>query len=390
MARVSKPNHASPPSPTEPMNFLILGDGAEEHAWAIAIRAHDEHRLWLAYPGFDDLDDVPRPLDFEDALARAGIEAAIVGGPLADRGEWLRRVAAVGLPAICLHPPGDDSEAYYQVALSRAETGAILVPDLPARLHPGVESLRRALGGPDLGGFRGLRHEAPAADRDLARHAFSRTVDVVRSLLGEVEAVTATGDPPGEHPDENLVVQLRGPEARRAEVRLWAGPPEPARLVLAGESGTLTLEYDPDLAGPSRLIGRSPNGGEQVTDIGPWDRHGAILGVLEAAVAGRAAHPDLLDGTRAMELAEATVRSLRRGRTVDLHYEEISEAGTFKSVMTSTGCVLLLSILFVLPAALAGPALGLGWTIFIAYAIPPLLVVFILLQTLRFAVRDRK
>jgi myo-inositol 2-dehydrogenase/D-chiro-inositol 1-dehydrogenase len=95
----------------------------------------------------------------------------------------------------------------------------------------------------------------------------------------------------------------------------------------------------------------------------------------------------LHDATRAMELAEATVRSLRRGRTVDLHYESISEESNFKSVMTSTGCMILIGALFAVLIALAGPPLGYRWTIFIAYLIPPVLVIFVVLQALRFAVR---
>lgn len=372
------------------MNFLILGDGAEEHAWARAIERHAEHQLWAAFPGFADFADVARPRDFDDALALAGVEAVLVGGDIEVRVEWLRRVAAAGLPAICLHPPGDDSEAYYQVALSRAETGAVLVPDLPARLHPGVTLVRRALENSELGLFRGIRHESSAgpSDGDLTRHVFSRTVDLVRSLLGEVEAVTGTGDPPGQRPDQNLVVQLRGPETRRAEVRIVAGPAEPARLIVSGDQGSLTLEYDPTLTGQARLVRRTSSGEQSVTELEPWDPHAAILGVLTRSLAGSDARPSLLDGTRAMELAEATARSLRRGRTVDLHYEEISEASNFKSVMTSTGCMLLLGIMVALPAALAGPALGWNWTLYIAYAIPPLLVLFMLMQSLRFAVRE--
>ena len=367
------------------MNFLILGDGAEEHAWARTLARHAEHQLLAAFPGLDDLAGVPEPRDLDDALATAGVEAVVVGGDLEFRGEALRRVAAAGLPAHCLHPPGPDSEAYYQVALSREESGAVIVPDLPVRLHPGVGEIRHALNLQKLGAFRALRHESPAGPEgvDLARHALPRVVDVIRSIVGEIEALTATGDPPGEHPTDELIVHLRGPQARRAEVRLWAGPYEPARLIALGTEGTLTLEYDPTFHGPARLIHKRTSGQETVTELGPWDPHEAMLGVLADAIARREAHPDLLDGTRATELGVAAVRILPRGRTMDLHYEEISEAGAFKSVMTSFGCVLLLGALVALPAALIGPALGMAWTLYIAYAIPPALILFVLLQSLR-------
>jgi predicted dehydrogenase len=370
------------------MNFLILGDGPEERSWAAAIERRPGHRLVAAYPGFPE---TPRPRDLDDALAVAGVEAVVVGGASDVRAEVLRRVAAEGFPAICLHPPGPDSEAYYQVSLSRAETGAVLVPDLPLRLHPGIARMRRALEAQELGAFRGLRYEAAvdAAVGDLARFHFARVVDVVRSLLGEIEAVTATGDPPGEHPDESLVVQLRGAGGRRAEVRLSAGPPTLPRIVLTGAEGSLALALGAtdNLGGTARITLDTRDGGETVTTLDPWDPRGDILDVLAAARAGRRVHPDLGDGTRAMEVAEAAVRSLRRGRTVELHYEEISEAGTFKSVMTSLGCLILLSILVVLPVALVGPALGIGWTIYLAYIVPPALLGFLLLQLLRFAAR---
>jgi myo-inositol 2-dehydrogenase/D-chiro-inositol 1-dehydrogenase len=275
------------------------------------------------------------------------------------------------------------------VALSREETGAVVVPDLPDRLHPGVVLMRQALGRDELGPLRVLRHESPAGPEgtDLARQAFPRVVDVVRAVLGEVEALTATGDPPGEHPSEELVVQLRVPSSRRAEVRLWAGGPGPSRLVAQGAAGSLTLEYHPALASPARLVRSNAEGTETVTALDAWDPHAALLDVLIVAVAGREVHPNLLDGTRATELAEAAVRSLRRGRTVELHYEQISETSSFKSVMTSLGCVVLLAILVVLPAALAGPALGFRWTIYVAYLIPPALVLFVLLQSLRLVIR---
>jgi predicted dehydrogenase len=373
------------------MNFFIIGDGPEELAWARTIVADGRHHLVSAYPGFDELPGIPRPGDFEAGLAMAAVEAVVVGGALDDRGESLRRVAAAGLPAVCLHPPGEDAEAYYQVALSHEETGAIVVPNLPTRLHPGIDSLRGAIDGTELGMFRSLLIEWSAVpeDGDLAREVFPRLVDLVRALIGEIEAVTATGNPPGTRPTESLVVQMRGPDARHAEIRIETGPATPGRFVVKGAEGSLALEVDPDFEGTARVVRRTSRSGEGTTELAPWDPHAAILAVLAGSIESpdQAIHPDLIDATRAMELSEATVRSLRRGRTVDLHYEEISEAGTFKGVMTSVGCVLLMTVLAALPVALVGPALGYPWTIYIAYAIPPVLVIFVLMQLLRFAVR---
>ena len=388
------------------MNVLILGDGTEERAWASWFSAHPQHHLEAVYPGFagDDFADTHVAGDLDEALATAGIDLAVVGGPLAFRGEALRRAAAEGLAILCIHPPGADSEAYYQVALSRAETGAVVVPDLPLRLHPGVARLQEAIARGELGAVRGIRHECPAnpADGELARTSFPRMVDVVRALLGEIEALTASGDPPGEHPDIELVVQIRGGQGRRAEVRIWTGHAEPARLSVNGSDGLLTLEYDPSFREPARLIHRAgPPGGEQIDDLGPWDSHAAIMETLLGCFASRGRQlvtepsPNLNDGTRAMELSEAVVRSLRRGRTIDLHYEAISEDASFKSIMTSTGCMILMAALLILPLALAGPALGINWTIYLAYLIPPVLVLFVVFQVLRIGIRkddgvDRK
>ena len=317
----------------------------------------------------------------------------IVGGPIEQRGESLRRCAAEGLAVICLHPPGADSEPYYQVALSRGETGAVIVPDLPLRLHPGVAFLREAMNTGALGAFRGIRLEAVFRGEgvDLARVVFPRLVDVIRAILGEIEGLSATGDPPGDHPDLELIVQLRAAEKRRAELRIRAGHESTNRLALSGASGTWTLEFDSTLDHPAVLVRQAASEQLERQTLEPWDAHEAIFGSLLAACGRREKSdppgPSLHDGTRAMELAEATARSLRKGRTVDLYYEPISEEANFKSVMTSTGCMLFIGALLILPLALAGPPLGFPWTIYIAYLIPPLLVLFVILQALRLAVR---
>ncbi len=65
----------------------------------------------------------------------------------------------------------------------------------------------------------------------------------------------------------------------------------------------------------------------------------------------------------------------------------MSEDATFKSVMTSTGCMIFLAALLLLPLALAGPPLGLTGRSSSPTSFPRSLVFFIILQSLRVVVR---
>ena len=138
---------------------------------------------------------------------------------------------------------------------------------------------------------------------------------------------------------------------------------------------------------PARLVRKFASGSEEVTELGPWDAKAAILRALEEAGPDREPSPGLLDGTRAMELAEAAARSLRRARTIDLDYEEMSEVGNFKSVMTSVGCGLLVAAILVMAIAAAGKNLGFEWAVYLPWVLPPLLVVFALFQLVRYGIK---
>src|SRR5262249_40413807 len=159
-------------------------------------------------------------------------------------------------------------------------------------------------------------------------------------------------------PDSELIVHLRSASSLRAEVRIRSGPAAPSRLTLPGSLGSLILEVDPWHPEGASLVRSVSSPATVPVDLPFWDPHEAILSVLAASMGRREARdlpsPSLLDGTRAMELSEAANRSLRRGRTVEMYYETISEEAAFKSVMTSTGCLVFLATLLVLPLAMAG------------------------------------
>ena len=156
------------------MNILIFGNGPEEKRWAESILAREGDRLAGAFPGFEELPDLPGKKDLDEALTLNGVDAAIVGGDFELRAEGLRKVAAMGIPALVLHPPGENADPYYIVSMSKRETGALVVPCLAARLHPGIETLDEALGSNALGAFRELRLEIVENEEGLVERAFPR------------------------------------------------------------------------------------------------------------------------------------------------------------------------------------------------------------------------
>ena len=81
------------------MNVVILGNGDEELAWAHWVLGQDELHLIATFPGFSEagLEAVSLAKDLDDLLARPGIDVAIVGGPIEQRGESLRRCRCRGL-----------------------------------------------------------------------------------------------------------------------------------------------------------------------------------------------------------------------------------------------------------------------------------------------------
>ena len=93
-----------------------------------------------------------------------------------------------------------------------------------------------------------------------------------------------------------------------------------------------------------------------------------------------------------LELAEAVKKSLKRRRTVDVHFDTGSERGVFKSQMTAMGCGVLTFMMFGMVAYLVIAQLTSlpGWVLHTARIlwIAPL-IIFLLAQFLLLVARDR-
>jgi hypothetical protein len=182
---------------------------------------------------------------------------------------------------------------------------------------------------------------------------FARDADLLRFLGVEVTQLGAMGSPGRTASGDfaaynNLAVQMAGAENRL--LRWWvasADEPFGGRLTLSGARGkaVLTMPQQPVL--PSN--GQSPwrleirTGGEpQIREVANWDPHLASLAELRSALDSPQTPSRWPDAARTVELAETIDRSLAKGRTIVLYEQEYSAAATFKGLMTSLGCALLL------------------------------------------------
>ncbi|MCA9269630.1 MAG: hypothetical protein KDA41_14210, partial [Planctomycetales bacterium] len=153
--------------------------------------------------------------------------------------------------------------------------------------------------------------------------------------------------------------------------------PADAQLQITGDAGVATLTLSPSgawqlkLRGPDGAVMHEASGLPQPSPTGPLE---PLLSSWKSVC-------------HTADLAEASLRSLKRGRTIQVFFDEPSEQQTFKSVMAAGGCLLLLAAPAVLALFTVIDALGLSplsssmFRLWPLYLLAPV-VLFLLLQVL--------
>lgn len=108
---------------------------------------------------------------------------------------------------------------------------------------------------------------------------------------------------------------------------------------------------------------------------------------MALAIGRAAASPDWVDASRAIELSETIDRSLAKGRTIELYYEDYTEQGTFKGTMASVGCGLLMLTLGLLVFVALAEQMGLPFLKYWPHVVVGGLAVFLLAQLLMLVFR---
>ncbi|RLS34558.1 MAG: hypothetical protein DWH79_04065 [Planctomycetota bacterium] len=312
----------------------------------------------------------PRAVPWESLLDTEGCDAVLVGadGWNETRAEAVRKLVQAGRTLVLSHPLEMSMLWAYELDMIRRDSGAILIPVLPDRLHPFIHRLRLWIDSQSVpGGVESIGMERRLRDRsrESVQSHFCRDADLVRELAGAPVRLSTLGAADADQAWSTLAVGLTAPghPPVRWQVVRSESPGLTITATAASGSVSIGIPADPPAGESSLWSWTGPGAPDTQT---PFDGGAAILARLRMAVSpGHQTDVDQSltlplcaswdDAARGIELAETISRSLAKGRGIDLHQEEFTEIGTFKGTMASLGCgIILLALMFVVLATLLG------------------------------------
>jgi hypothetical protein len=342
-------------------------------------------------------------------IGRGGKEIATAAGfdHVERRADQLRKLAQAAVPMIVVCP-ACEAIVGFEIEMIRRDTKAVIVPYASGATHPAIDRLEELVSwgeGSPLGKVEQISLEREQADRsrEAVLVQLARDVTLLRTLIGPVQTVSASGppatvgrDPLGPKPKElpslaNLSVHFGGNEGLAAR---WSMAPalgaNQAQMTVISQRGKAALNM--------------PESGQWTLDMSamaaateplrPHNEAADLFSKLSHAIATDEFYDDeaWLAVCRDQEAAEAVDRSLARGRTIELFNEEHTEEESFKGVMAMGGCLLLVAALGVLFIAVIVEGLQLPmrswplWRLWPFYLLAPI-AAFLLLQLLQLVVK---
>ncbi len=295
------------------------------------------------------------------------------------RAEQVNLLVKNGIAVLTTFPLVESVLSYYEIDMSRTESGAVLW-----HFNPLIEevSLRKQCeawirdGHPQLGRIEQIVWERPLRDRSREQVLwhFARDVEWLARVAGRLDRLGAHGSPDEHVTYSGLSVQMLG--ERKLPVRWSVGPGEQSfspRMELFAEQGKLTIEFDLDA---KQIHFETIQAVQSQSTSAPMSDSGSsamsrFVAAVENQDSTESTWPDAL---RAMELTDTIEISLRRGRMIDVHPQQLTEQLAFKGTMSAVGCGALMVLP---PILLLGGWLGAILGVPLAHYWPHLLLVFL-------------
>ncbi|MCX7423196.1 MAG: hypothetical protein NT013_27175 [Planctomycetia bacterium] len=349
------------------MNFALLGDDPAALPLIDAVQQAGHKLVRVALADTLHLRSavvaVLTPNSWEELLIDAAVEAVIVAGDSDDVQTAAKQLASSGKPLLIVPQADFGTGCGYELSLIRDDSHVVLMPAFVHRAEVDLLSLSERLTSGELGAVRRIQIDVelpPTSGKTslLSEHEIEAAsvddIDVLRWLGGNYDQVTSLRSGHTEQGCSQATLTLAGaglPDAmwnvRRGDVPSW-------RLTVETDKGTQAverslLEKDHEQARktgtPAR---RAPSDGQECPSYESLIPTSLIESFVAACRHEQVAQPDWSDAVRVFDVLDATRRSLRRRRTIDLHFETLSERSQFKTQMTAMGCGLLLLTLFLM------------------------------------------
>ena len=275
--------------------------------------------------------------------------------------ERIKRLVTEGMPLLIVHPAFDSVLSYYEVDMTRRESGAVVQHYNPLMGNPVTLEVAGWIcdGHPATGTIHQVsceRRVAVAARDEVLAH-LARDVELLAAVAGDVRRVTAIG-PTGEAASyASLQIQMNvavAPSLRWSVGYAAAGATR-LELALHGEHGIVTIRIaDGASGGPP--IWQIETGGNDVRNDQPLAAYDPARAAI-AQLADAAGQSQLVErssastwdaATRAMEVVDAVDLSLQKGRTIEVFQQHLTERLAFRGTMAAMGCGLLLVAFFAL------------------------------------------
>ncbi len=349
------------------MKFAVVGETPATLSVVAALHNSHQHSVTHAALLSDDsvvlsqLTGIRRVAEWEDLLADETIDAAIISGNEDEILPPARLIASTSRPLVVVPSRGLTSAFAYELSLVRDENLVPLYPVLLHRLDPAGIKLREMIESGEVGSVVQFKLERTITTSDNLLTQ-SRDVepfllpdaDMLRWMGGAFTQVTALYQGSTDNGFANATVNLAGDSATDSSWVLSTGPSPHWKLTVFASNGQFVLEHEDE-------VSRLTKNGEpiQLTDGAMESHRDTWLSRLPDAVNTFIAENALnnqasvwTDFTRSHEIVDAHRRSIKRRRTIDMHFETLSERSQFKTQMAAMGCGVLTYTLFGLVAYL--------------------------------------
>lgn len=325
-----------------PRRFILLGDADLPSLLQHALRQSEAHSLAAAREALTADPEVPgERIDWDAAIFRSD------DAPVLD---LVRELARHGSPLVFdadrLLPP----EVVAELSLLDAEGAARIVPHFDWRAQPLLQTLQHSAASGELGALLEItidRCWSPdvtgggSIPNDLAEgFTLLADIDAVRLLGGDYSQVTVLRSGAGEAGMLQQTLRLAGGDLPPATVTYRFAEDTDWLCRVVGSAGSASLRHhdggyrlDVDRAATLTTDDRLPD---------PV----LALQLLDASLSAEPGGTQWSDLVRFYEIQAAMQQSLRRRRTIDLHFETASERSQFKTHMATIGCGVILWTMF--------------------------------------------